>query len=207
MSSFVNNFSVFQNFSQEFKQNIKLFHVFQYISYCVTNDDKVYGFRENIYQYLGYNENNVNKSYVLIHELCDKNIEEFFGNFHVFFARTKTIEIYSWGKNAHGELGRGYTSDKHPKPEMNKFLSKINLIKINSDGEYSLAISSDGQGYGWGNLAFREFGAKMCKTILTPIKMRQLGEKIKSIQCSFRDLYALTYSRRVFSYTKDKYLN
>ena len=40
------------------------------IAYCVTNDDKVYGFGENICEYLGYNESNDNKSYVVIQELC-----------------------------------------------------------------------------------------------------------------------------------------
>ena len=37
--------------------------------------------------------------------------------------------------------------------------------------------------------------------------MRQLDEKIKTIQCSYRELFVLTFSGRVFSYTKDKYLD
>ena len=207
MSSFVNHFSVFQDFSQEFKQNIKLFHVFEYITYCVTNDDKVYGFRENICEYLGYNQNNDNKSYVLIQELCDKRIEEFFGNFDAFFARTVTNEIYSWGMNFDGELGRGYRSEQKLKPEKSEILSELNLIKINFDGEYCSALSSDGDVYGWGCLGYKEFGAITSKTILTPIKMIKLDEMVKSIQCSYREIFALTLSGRVFSYTKDKYLN
>ena len=85
MSSIVNQFSIFREFPKELKQNIKLFHVFvNQIAYCVTNDDKVYGFGQSIDSHLGYNESNDNKSYVLIQELCDKRVEEFFGFFVCF---------------------------------------------------------------------------------------------------------------------------
>ena len=85
MSSIVNNFSIFREFPKDLKQNIRLFHIFEHnFAYCVTNDDKVYGFGKIINDYFGYNENNDNKSYVLIHELCDKRIDQFFGFMRVF---------------------------------------------------------------------------------------------------------------------------
>src|SRR5689334_23157510 len=106
MSSILNNFRVFNCFPQHFKRNNKLFHVFDsypdYTGYCVTNDDKVYGLGEKIGYYFGYNKSNDNKSYVLIEELCDKQIEVFFGYINVFFARSETKEIYSWGLNEYG---------------------------------------------------------------------------------------------------------
>ena len=80
MTTILKNFRSFVPFPQELKENVKCFHVFEFRSaYCVTNDNKVYGFGDNIREYLGYNENNDNKSYVLIQELCDKSIEQFFG--------------------------------------------------------------------------------------------------------------------------------
>ena len=59
MSSILNHFNIFRDFPKELKQNIKLFHVFieyENVVYCVTNDNKVYGFGKLIYYYLGYNE-------------------------------------------------------------------------------------------------------------------------------------------------------
>ena len=121
MSSFVNNFRQFRNFPKYLKQNIKLFHVFSYdFAYCVTNDDKVYGFGDNICKYLGYNESNDYKSYVLIQELCDKNIEEFFGYSDVYFARSQTNVIYSWGWNELGQLSRSITNELYLQPVVSR---------------------------------------------------------------------------------------
>ena len=149
MFSFLNHFSVFQDFSQELKQNIKLLHVFENIAYCVTNDDKVYGFGKKILVNSFGNIWVLMKvmiiRVVLIHELCDKNIEEFFGNFHAFFARTVTNDIYTWSWSDCGALGRGYVSNKEETPEKNEILSEMNLIKINFHGEYCLALLSDGE--------------------------------------------------------------
>src|SRR5689334_170767 len=123
MSSILDNFRDFHYFPQHLKRNIKLFHVFnRNMGYCVTNDDKVYGFGENIRKYLGYNESNDNKNYVLIKELCDKQIEVFFGyRFYTFFARSETNEIYSWGHNRYGQLCRGFECDNRLKPEKSDF--------------------------------------------------------------------------------------
>src|ERR1700761_7402803 len=137
MSSIVNEFSIFREFPKELKQNIKLFHVFYNdFAYCVTNDDKVYGLGYNISKRLGYNQSNDNKSYVLIQQFCDKRIQQFFGYSSkfkgVFFARSETNVIYSWGRNYCGLLGRGSIgkSDQHLKPEINEFFSNKNIIQI-----------------------------------------------------------------------------
>ena len=62
--------------SFELKLKIKVLHSTDFeCVYCVTHDDRVYGFGENIRKYLGYNENSDNYIYVLIQELCDKSIE------------------------------------------------------------------------------------------------------------------------------------
>ena len=73
MSSILNNFNIFVGFPQQFKQNIKLFHVFKETAYCLINTDNsdqnkscVFGFGPNIYSFLNYNRSNDYKSYVLI---------------------------------------------------------------------------------------------------------------------------------------------
>ena len=138
----------------------------------MRNDDKVYGFGENICKYLCYNKSNDNKSYVLIKELCDKNIEQFFGySFRgVFFARDETNTIYSWGWNYYGQLGRGYDSEhlyKYLKPEKNEFFFDKNIIQISCEWGYCLALSSDGKVYGWGQKRFTRCHESDPNVILT----------------------------------------
>ena len=131
MSSIVNHFSIFSEFQN--KLNIKVSHVFKdepgNTGYCVTNDDKVYGFGRFVWRYLGYNESNDNKSYVLI-QLCDKNIEQFFGNSFIFFATSESNMIYSWGMNTCGQLGREFKSIELLKPKKNKFFYNKNTVGI-----------------------------------------------------------------------------
>ena len=116
--------------SIELKLKIKVLHSTDFeCAYCVTDDDEVYGFGENILKYLGYNENHDNNSYVLIHELCDKSIEQFFGEKDVFFARSQT-NIYSWGVNDHAQLGKGYTSQECLVPDKNEYFSDKKIIEI-----------------------------------------------------------------------------
>ena len=179
MSSIVNNFSIFHDFPKQFKQNIKLFHVFEdYIAYCVTNDDKVYGFGQHINYFLNYNESNDNKSYVLIEELCDKRIEQFFGNKCMFFARSETNVIYSWGPNEYGQLGRGFKSSEILKPDEAVLFNNVNIIQISGGWDKCFALSSDGKVYRLGNT---EFNLSSKETL---IELTQLCESIKSIHCS-----------------------
>ena len=209
MSSFLNHFSIFRDFPQEFKRNIKLYHIFDDTGYCVTIDDKVYGFGKSIHYYLGYNESNDNKSYVLIQELCDKSIEQFFGFRGVFFARNESNEIYCWGGNRHGQLGRGFNSNEILKPDKNVILSQMNIIRISCGGKHCLALISDGKVYGWGDNGFKFSESKSFKEkiSLTPIVLIQLRQSIKSIHSSVRESFALTFSGKVFCYKREKYMD
>ena len=65
MSSFLNNFTVFRYLPQELKNNIKLFHVFRVITFCITND-KVYGLGDKINQYVDYGNNNNNFNHIAV---------------------------------------------------------------------------------------------------------------------------------------------
>ena len=208
MSSILDNFNIFRYFPQELKQNIKLFHVFDSnIAYCVTNDDKVYGFGDKICKYLDYNQRN-HKNYVLIQELCDKRIEQFFGYFWTFVAISETKEIYTWGWNEHGQLGREYSSDEYLKPELVQFFTDKNIIEISCGFLHCLGLSPDGKVYGWGDNSEKQIDQNLMQTVvLIPRLLRKLSEKIKTIQCTQYSSLALTYSGRVFCYSEDKYKN
>ena len=80
MSEILSEFKIFDTCPKSIKQNIKLFHAFKSdFAVCVTNDDKVYAFGYKYFKkYLGYEVENIDNNYILISELCDKNIEKFY---------------------------------------------------------------------------------------------------------------------------------
>ena len=166
---------------------------------------------------MGFKKSNDNKSYVLIQELCDKNIEQFFGNYRclgVFFARNATNTIYSWGKNHWGQLGRGFESKFYEnfKPKETEFFSDKNIIQISCGWSHCLALSSDDNVYGWGKTRFTTFDINSdynsdTKMFITPIVLTQLNESIKSIHCYNNDSYSLTFNGKLFCYTTEKYMD
>ena len=205
MSSIVNQFNIFRDFPKQLKQNIKLFHVFEdNITFCVTNDDKVFGFGVNTFAFLGYNRSNDNKSYFLIQELCDKKIEVFFGFKGVYFARSELGDIYTWGDNHEAQLGLGFKSDEYHKPKRNEFLSDKNIIQIKYYFCHCLALGSDRKVYKWG---LEMFEKSIDLKNFQPIVLTQLTETIKSINCAGSQSFALTFSGKIFCYNNEKYMD
>ena len=64
-----------------------------------------------------------------IPELSDKKIEEFFEGELCMFAINET-NVYSWGWNDHGQLGRSFKCDEILKPKKIKFFTDKNIINI-----------------------------------------------------------------------------
>lgn len=69
---------------------------------------------------------------------------------------TRSGEIYTMGSNARGQLGTGSPSRGQNVPCLLKELSFIRMTKVRA-GQFSAAVSVDGQLYIWGCGAFGEF--------------------------------------------------
>ena len=136
MSLFLDNFKDFLFYPHELRKNIKFLRVFQdNISYFVTDSDKVYALGLSVGE---YNEQNC----VLIEKLCDKNIEDFFGNDKQFFAKSQTNRIYSWCNRNSNSISL----------ELIKidFFDDKDIIEICCGAYHCLALSSDGSLWvGW----------------------------------------------------------
>ena len=123
MTSIINEFIIFDKLNEKIKQNIKLFYVNLNFAVCVTNDDKVYAFAPKNFGY-----ENIDNNFVLISELCDQNIQQFFYFNEFIFTKSGDHKIFGSGRNSHGQLARGHKSEKLEifKPEIIAFL----IIKI-----------------------------------------------------------------------------
>ena len=167
----------------------------------------MWGFGENICKYLGYNENDDNNKYVLIEELNGRKINQFFGHHkgnlhvyhHVIFAKNNDNEIYFWGSNKFGELGRGFKTDQQLCPKLNENFGN-NLIEIRCSDDHCLAPYSDGVVYGWGHNDRHQISGDDIKFYETPTPIEKLEHRIKSICCFFHSSIALTLMGLIYFY-------
>ena len=76
------------------------------------------------------------------------------------FARTVSNEIYSWGQNNLGQLGRGFVSSNYEKPSKISALDGKQIINISCGSDHCLALTSNGDVYGWGSNSYGQVGCK-----------------------------------------------
>ncbi|CAG2161621.1 unnamed protein product [Oppiella nova] len=107
----------------------------------------VYGLGSNSFGSLELGHNVVVKSPQIIGELCYKNIKQFFNGYNFVLALTHDNCLYSWGRNARGQLGTlcaFIKDDPYVEPEL------IDLEFI---------LTSDGCVYGWGDNRYGQIGS------------------------------------------------
>ena len=191
----------------EVKQEIKAFHIFRKSkglnAFFITSDDKVFGFGSNCFGCCGLGHNSVVNEPQIIPELCHKNIKKFIIGHEFILAQSFDNNLYGWGKNDYGDLGRGYISDKNEylKPDM--IDTDILFKEISCGGTHTLVLSSDGFVYGWGGNYRGQIGCGKGK--VDRISKVHLLEKfgrfyVKNIYCSYSQSFALTFDGLVYSW-------
>ncbi|XP_054158278.1 uncharacterized protein LOC128956581 [Oppia nitens] len=107
---------------------------------------------------LGHNNSEVNEPQI-IPELCDKKVQKFIIGIGFALCITLDQQIYSWGWNKYKQLGRHtINDDEGKKPAIITYLSDKCIIDITCDSHYSLALTSAGTVYGWGNNTYGQCG-------------------------------------------------
>ena len=149
MSELLNRFEVCSKISEEIKQKIKIFHVFYQgkTVLFITSDDNVFGFGENSFGECGLGHNSVVNEPQIIPELCHKNIQQFFIGVTFILGLSADKDVYGWGLNHCGQLGRGYikrifSSKQYFKPEIIKFSESV--IQLSCGSFHSLSLTEDG---------------------------------------------------------------
>ena len=94
-------------------------------------------------------------------------------------ALTADGQLYSWGDNTEGELGMSDTNTTQSSSPVAVNTSGVlagKIISAISAGEHSLAISSDGQLFGWGENAFGELGTSDTINRYAPVLVSNTGD-------------------------------
>ncbi|CAG2161405.1 unnamed protein product [Oppiella nova] len=110
----------------------------------VTTNDSVYGFGYNSWGCLGLGQNKRVTTPQLIPELCGQRIRQFIIGCDFVLAMNEDNHVFSWGHNDKGQCGRDEIS----------YLNDKNITQISCGTYHSLALTTGGQVYGWGNKSF-----------------------------------------------------
>ena len=73
-------------------------------------------------------------------------------------------DVYTWGNNTHGELGRSTTSTPADKPGKADTPAGVTFAQASAGGSHSVAVSDDGSLYTWGNTANGRLGRDTSST-------------------------------------------
>ena len=209
MTEILNRFPLFEKVDESVKKIIKLFHVFDdYYGYNVlfiTSDDEVYGLGQNSFGCCGLGHNTVVNEPQVILELCHKSIKQFFIGYTFVLALNCDNKVFGWGRNQCGQLGRGYISEKsiHFKPEVIYHFKILNDLQLSCGSTHSLALTSDGLVYGWGDNSQGQCGfvKSVGNKISYPTHLKSLSKLvIKTIYFSYHQSFAITSDGFVYSW-------
>jgi alpha-tubulin suppressor-like RCC1 family protein len=107
--------------------------------------------------------------------------------------------IVAWGGNFHGELGNGTTADSS-EPVRAQVPQTFRYTTVRSAGT-SVALTTTGRVYGWGNNAAGQIGDGTRSNRLTPVRASELdGVKVTALRESGSVTMVLTSTGRVLSW-------
>jgi alpha-tubulin suppressor-like RCC1 family protein len=112
----------------------------------------------------------------VVKELCFKKIIDLtYGMYH-YIAKIVDNKIYCWGNNYLGQMGNGKRDNStlsFNKPELNAYLSELNIISIKCGISHSIALTTNGEVYEWGQMKNKSSNGP----ILIPIKVEGFWEE------------------------------
>ena len=164
-----------------------------------TKDGKVYGTGDNSTGQLGLGHNNISTGHQEINKLNNVKIIEFIDGNCCMYARTEDNQVFSWGGNAWGQLGRDVdrNAKNYHEPAVIDFNGK-NIISVCAGNLHTLALTSDGQVYGWGNNNYGQIRTPSNEIIGLPFLLDQhyqvlwSSEKVFSIYCYANCSFAIS---------------
>ncbi|XP_076669800.1 RCC1 and BTB domain-containing protein 1 isoform X2 [Andrena cerasifolii] len=189
------------------KKNIKTFaHGSSSHVLALTYDGQVYSWGNNNKFQLGNNHNSTYPTVTPTHvlELLSTTVVDIAcGKFHSV-ALTANGEVYQWGENKHGtpEYPNNIYMTNIPTPRKveSDLMGGKKIACISCGDSFSMAVTVDGQVYGWGDNSLGQLGignydyqGKPCKIIELP------GIAIKKVVCGY--MHTLALSKQGILYT------
>ncbi|XP_058735597.1 ultraviolet-B receptor UVR8-like isoform X3 [Vicia villosa] len=119
-------------------------------------------------------------------------------------AVTMESKVLSWGRNQNGELGLGTTEDSLVPQKVLAF-EGIRIKMVAAGAEHSVAITEDGDLYGWGWGRYGNLGLGDKNDRLIPEKVNIVGVKIGMVSCGWRHTISVSSSGELYTHGWSKY--
>ena len=167
----------------------------------ITNEDKVYVFGNNSGGSLGLeSKKNRIKKPTLNEELSGKQLVDIAPGLQHCIGLTSRGQCYGWGQNTYGQLDVGNTEESK-QPLLIKKLSNLTVTQISCGSYHSMALTSDGKLFIWGDNRFNLLFGFSEKKIEFPTEVEffdQIEVTIVSISCGDSHSMALSKSGQLF---------
>ncbi len=186
-----------------FKSRIDSIYIFREMVdklFFITKDDEV--FEVTMSEHIDETKQQLDKlSEICYAGICDITC----GERHVI-ARTKSGLLFSWGDNCCGQLGDGTIINRN-KPKVINSLQHLNIITVSCGAYHTLALTSDGELYGWGYNRIGQVGNGQNRTNeWSPFKIEHPpATKFEMISCGYHHSLALSSDRKVYSWGYNEY--
>ncbi|CAG2173144.1 unnamed protein product [Oppiella nova] len=122
------------------------------------------------------------KTPLIIRELCGQRIQQFINGLDFVLAMNEDNHVFSWGYNHRGQCARHVTAaELYLKPQLISQLNDKNIAYICCGGRHSLALTTDGKAYGWGDNALGQIGCGWGYNIVTKLGHNSHENHYKSL--------------------------
>ncbi|XP_054270101.1 E3 ubiquitin-protein ligase HERC2 isoform X2 [Macrosteles quadrilineatus] len=174
---------------------------------ALTLDGKVFSWGEGDDGKLGHGNRLTLEKPRLIEALKSKRVRDIACGSSHSAAITSNGELYTWGLGEYGRLGHGDTVTQL-KPKLVKALLGNHIVKVacGSRDAQTLALSTDGMVFSWGDGDFGKLGRGGSEGCDKPHNVERLnGLGVTHIECGAQFSLALTKSGQVWTWGKGDY--
>ncbi|XP_006143352.1 probable E3 ubiquitin-protein ligase HERC6 [Tupaia chinensis] len=113
-------------------------------------------------------------------------------------------QVFSWGKNSHGQLGLGKEVPSQTSPQRVRSLEGIPLAQVAAGGAHSFALSLSGTSFGWGSNSAGQLALSGTKAPVQRYKPLSVGALktlgVVYISCGSEHTAVLTQNGAVYTF-------
>lgn len=162
-------------------------------SLAVTDTGAVYSWGDGDYGKLGRGGSDGCKTPKVVEKLMGQDVVKVYCGAQFSLALTKAGTLFSWGKGDNYRLGHG--SEEHIRvPKQLEYFSGKKVLDVSVGSMHCLAVTEDGQAYGWGRNDQGQLGDLSVQCYSEPAPLAGLdGKKIIGAACGPSQSFVWSY--------------